>query len=95
MACFSQPLVAPDLGLLIQEFYANFIDVDANTLFQITNAATELQIIPLLELSYAKIATFVRGKSPEEIRTNFNIKNDLTPAEEALAQEEIKWVEGL
>jgi len=35
------------------------------------------------------------GKTPEEIRRTFNIKNDFTPEEEAQVREENKWCEEL
>ena len=37
----------------------------------------------------------IAGKSPEEIRRTFNIKNDFTPEEEAQVREENKWCEEL
>lgn len=34
-------------------------------------------------LSCAKVASMIKGKSPEEIRSTFGITNDFTPEEEA------------
>lgn len=31
----------------------------------------------------AKVASMIKGKSPEEIRSTFNITSDFTPEEEA------------
>ena len=42
-------------------------------------AANYLDIKPLLDLTCAKVATMMKGKTPEEIRKTFNIKNDFTP----------------
>ena len=33
--------------------------------------------------SCAKVASMIKGKSPEEIRSTFGIANDFTPEEEA------------
>ena len=33
----------------------------------------------------------IKGKTPEEIRTTFNIKNDFTPEEEAEVRAENQW----
>lgn len=46
-------------------------------------AANFLNIKPLLDLTCAKIATKIKGKSVEEIRKTFNIVNDFTPEQEA------------
>ena len=50
-----------------------------------------MDIKPLLELASSKIASIIKGKSPEEIRKIFNIQNDFTPEEEAQIREENQW----
>ena len=55
---------------------------DLESIFDIIIAANYLDIKSLLDLSCAKIATLIRGKSPEEIRKTFNITKDFTPEEE-------------
>ena len=52
-------------------------------MFELILAANYLDIKMLLDLSCAKVASMIKGKSPEEIRKTFNIKNDFTPEEEA------------
>jgi len=42
-------------------------------------AANYLDIKPLLDLTCAKVATTLKGKTPEEIRIEYNIRNDFTP----------------
>ena len=39
------------------------------------------------------IRSMIKGKTPEEIRKQFNIVNDFTPEEEAQVREENKWCE--
>jgi S-phase kinase-associated protein 1 len=41
----------------------------------------------------ASIAARIKGKTPEEIRREFNIVNDFTPEEEARVREENSWAE--
>ena len=58
------------------EWYANFIDKSQEDIFNIILAANYMDIQSLLDLSCAKIATLIKGKSPEEIREVFNIQDD-------------------
>ena len=48
---------------------------------------------PLLDLTCATVASMIKGKTPEDIRTTFNITNDFSPEEEAQVREENKWCE--
>jgi len=54
-----------------------------------------MDIRPLLDLCCAKIASLIKGKSPEEIRNNLNIVNDFSPEEEAKVREENRWADDL
>merc|ERR1719373_1205971 len=50
-----------------------------------------MDVKPLLDLTCAKVASMIKGKSPEEIRRKFNIQNDFTPEEEEAVRQENKW----
>ncbi|KAF3618396.1 E3 ubiquitin ligase complex SCF subunit sconC [Capsicum annuum] len=50
--------------------------------FQGSLAANYLNIKSLLNLTCQTVANMIKGKTPEEIRKTFNIKNDFTPEEE-------------
>ncbi|KAF3320258.1 SKP1-like protein 1B [Carex littledalei] len=68
-----------------------FLDVDLATLFNLLMAADYLHIKGLLDLACQKLADMIKGKSPEEIRQIFNIKNDFTPEEEEEIRREFQW----
>lgn len=67
--------------------------VDQEMLFEIILAANYLDIKPLLDVGCKTVANMIKGKSPEEIRKLFNIKNDFTPEEEEQIKRENEWAE--
>lgn len=52
-------------------------------LFPSFQAANYLDIKGLLDVTCKTVANMIKGKTPEEIRKTFNIKNDFTEEEEA------------
>lgn len=68
-----------------------FCAVDQSTLFEMILAANFLEIKPLLDLTCKTVANMIKGKTPEEIRRTFNIKNDFTPEEEEQVRKENEW----
>jgi len=78
----TRPLPSNNLGDVTDEWdisYLNNIDLDST--FDLINAANYMDIKPLLDLSCAKIASLMKGKSAEEIRTMFSIECDLSEEE--------------
>eukprot|EP00915_Cephaloidophora_sp_WS-2016_P000028 GHVH01000065.1.p1 GENE.GHVH01000065.1~~GHVH01000065.1.p1 ORF type:complete len:190 (+),score=33.40 GHVH01000065.1:106-675(+) len=71
----------------------NFINKPNDQLQELILAANYLDVKPLLELCAAKIASLMKGKSVEELRSEFNIENDFSPEEEALIREENRWID--
>ena len=88
-----KPLKSANMNEVVQEWYANFVNVEQEILFEMILAANFMDIKPLLDLTCATVASMIKGKTPEEIRQHFNIVNDFTPAEEAQVREENKWCE--
>ncbi|XP_030464129.1 SKP1-like protein 1B [Syzygium oleosum] len=70
---------------------AEFVKVDQATLFDLILAANYLNIKGLLDLTCQTVADMIKGKTPEEIRKTFNIKNDFTPEEEEDVRRENQW----
>ncbi|XP_071691427.1 SKP1-like protein 1B [Rutidosis leptorrhynchoides] len=75
----------------LKAFDADFVQVDQDTLFDLILAANYLNIKSLLDLTCQTVADMIKGKSPEEIRKTFNIKNDYTPEEEEEVRRENAW----
>merc|ERR1712035_150005 len=72
---------------------ADFLKVDQGTLFEFSLAASYLDIKGLLDVTCKTVANMIKGKTPEEIRKTFNIKNDFTEEEEAQVRKENQWCE--
>lgn len=70
-----------------------FSQVDQGTLFELILAANYLDIKGLLDVTCKTVANMIKGKTPEEIRKTFNIKNDFTASEEEQVRKENEWCE--
>lgn len=88
-----KPLKSNNISDVTTQFYAEFVNLEQEILFEVILAANYLDIKALLELACAKVASLIKNKSIPEIRKFFNIENDFTPEEEAQIMEENKWAE--
>jgi len=93
MAEIEKPLKSATMHEVVGEWDANYVDIEQELLFELILAANYMDIKSLLDLTCAKVASMIKGKTPEEIRKTFNIVNDFTPEEEATVREENKWCE--
>uniref|UniRef100_A0A0D9XRV8 SKP1-like protein n=1 Tax=Leersia perrieri TaxID=77586 RepID=A0A0D9XRV8_9ORYZ len=75
----------------LKNWDADFVKVDQATLFDLILAGNYLNIKGLLDLTCQTVADMIKGKTPEEIRKTFNIKNDFTPEEEEEIRRENQW----
>lgn len=75
------------IKLLLVRRFAN----GSKLIFQ--KASNFLDIPMLLNASAQYIANTMKGKTPEEIRQYYDIKNDLTPEEEEEIKKENSWTE--
>ncbi|KAK6142852.1 hypothetical protein DH2020_023200 [Rehmannia glutinosa] len=75
----------------LKAFDAEFVKVDQGTLFGLILAANYLDIKSLFDLICDTVANMMKGKTPEEIRKTFHIKNDYTPKVEEEVRKENSW----
>ena len=66
------------------EWYRDFIDLERDMLFNLVAAANYLDIKPLLAFCCLAVSVSIMGKSEEEMRNIFNIKDP---------QLEIDWLQ--
>ena len=77
-----KPMPSANLSEIIDEWDVKFINgIELDSVFDLINAANYMDIPSLLDLSCAKIASLLKGKTAQEIRTMFNIECDLTDEE--------------
>ncbi len=86
MTTIEKPLRSNKMSDLVQEWYANFINCnDRDLVVEYLKAADFLHVQPLLDLAAAEIGRWFKGKTPDEIRREFNLPEDAgleDPAEE-------------
>ena len=71
----------------------DFLKFDQGRLFELILAANYLDIKGLLDVTCKTVSNMTKGKTPEEIRKTFNIKNYFTEEEEAQVRKENQWCE--
>jgi len=77
----------------ISSWDADFLKIDQGTLFELILAANYLDIKGLLDVTCKTVAHIIKGRTPEEIRKTFNIKNDFEPGQEEQIRKENEWCE--
>ncbi len=84
-----------------QDWEQTFIDsyfkngdgsINQEILFKTILAANYLDIKQLLDLTCKSVANQIKGKTPDEIRSTFQIKNDFTPEEIDKIKKENEYV---
>mmetsp|Transcript_13757 Transcript_13757/g.29950 ORF Transcript_13757/g.29950 Transcript_13757/m.29950 type:complete len:160 (-) Transcript_13757:166-645(-) len=82
MTVITTPLKSNRIEEIVQEWYADFVNVNQTLLFELVTAANFMDIKALLDLTCLAVSVLIKGKSAEEIRRIFNISNDFSPEEE-------------
>lgn len=78
-----QPLPTANLNEVVSEWDFKFADVEQDLMFTLLLTANFMDIPSLLNLMAAKVASMLKGKTPEQVRETFNLRSDYTPEEEA------------
>ena len=86
-----RPLASQNYQECVDPWDFEFINVDLDLIFEIMLASNYMDIKPLLELATSKVASIIKGKTPEEIRKTFNIQKEFTPEEQLQIREENQW----
>ena len=86
-----RPLASVNYQECVDTWDFEFINVDFDLIFEIILAANFMDIQPLLELASSKVASIIKGKTPEKIKKMIIGEKDLTPEEEEQIRKENQW----
>lgn len=75
-----------------KKFDNEFVKMERGRLFAVILAANYLDIKPLLDLCCTAVKVSLSGNSPDKIRREYNIINDLTPEDEEELRTESEWL---
>lgn len=93
MTDIQTPLRSPRLDELVQEWYANYVKVERNMLFDLVAAANFMDIKPLLDLTCLAVSILIKGKSAGELRAMFNLSEEFSPEEQAQVERDENFTE--
>jgi len=89
-----KPLKSSIMKEVTDDWSAEYIDdVDLEALTNITVSANFMEILPLLDLTCAKLASMCKDKSEDEIFKQFGITETFSEEERQKIREENKWIE--
>ena len=82
-----QPLPKKEFKDCVDNWDYEYINISNETVLEIMLAANFMDIKPLVELTCAKIASVIKGKSTKEIQDLLNIESDCNDDEESNSDE--------
>ena len=88
-----KPLKCSNLSEVVSQWDSDFVDIEMELLSELMVASNYLDLKCLLHLTCAKVALMIRGLTPKEIRKQFNLVNDFTPAEEDAVRKGNTWID--
>jgi S-phase kinase-associated protein 1 len=94
MATITKPITTNDISKIVSAWDVDFIALgnDQELMISLINAGNYLHCTQLIDLGILKIATMIKDKEPDEVKTMFHIEKDITPEEEQKVRDENKWV---
>ncbi len=92
MADIVTPIRSSEMDKIVSEWDAKFMDLPQDEVLYSALAANYLDIPSYLDLVCTKIAAMIRDKEPEEVKSIFHIKGDLTPEQEEAVRKNNQWV---
>ncbi len=98
MATIPAPLPSDNISHFVSDWYAEFskeLDQNPRLLFNTISACNFLNIPPLLSLSCATLAIGMMNKDTEEIRTTYNIVDDIPEDEKLRIRQENEWINNI
>jgi S-phase kinase-associated protein 1 len=87
------PVVVENEEFVFSDWDTEFFKLEHPVLISIVISSNYLDYKELLDMSVQAIASIINGKTPEEIRTLFDIVSDFTPEEEEAIRKENEWLE--
>jgi S-phase kinase-associated protein 1 len=97
MKQIQKPIISNNMRDMVDEWDVNFIDSfdTKNGIFEIVRAANYLEFPSLLDLGIARIAAYIKDKTPEEVRVMLDVPDNMTEAEENAIKENNGWIFGV
>lgn len=75
--CVNSP---PQMADVVQQWFADYFDIEFDLLFDLVKAANYMQIKPLEELTATAIDARLKSMTAEQIRALFNLADNVSPA---------------
>ena len=88
-----KPLRSNELSDIVDPWYAEFVNLEREVLFELILAANFMDIKSLLALACAKVASLMNGMTIPQVGEFFNIENDFIQEEIDNIMDDDEWAE--
>jgi S-phase kinase-associated protein 1 len=95
MSEIEKPIISTVMSEIVQQWYADFTDIEQEDLYAILLAANFMDYRQLLNLTCAKAASTIRGKTTEELCEQFGFEYNDEPIDEEALKKKYPWAEDL